>query len=200
MKKILAVIILIISLFYFFRIYKIDGTSMNYGLLEDDIVITSTQFDTIHRGDLLVMRHPQDPEDRLYIKRCAALPGDKFFEKERVFYLQIAGDSNKTKNLAHTYDLKLSLTKEGYFLKAPYRNYYNIVHNWHLDVPTELSEIALTTIEKGHYLMLGDYRDNSADSRFFGAVPRAWIYSKVILIVKKPTKWLDLIAIEEVDH
>ncbi len=58
----------------------------------------------------------------------------------------------------------------------------------------------LTTIEKDHYLMLGDYRDNSADSRFFGAVPRDWIFSKVIYIFKRPRTWDMLINIKEADE
>lgn len=184
---------------YFIRIYKIDGTSMNYGLIEGDMVFTYRQFDTIDRGDMLVMKHPLDPENRLYLKRCAALPGDKFFQKERSFYLQIKGNSIKTKQLALSHDLQAISTQYGYFIKDPYLKYYGVVHNWRLQVPKELTRLPLTTVSPDHYLMLGDYRDNSADSRFFGAVPRKWIFSKIIYVFKKPENWMTLINIEEAE-
>jgi signal peptidase I len=172
---------------------------MNYGLIEGDIVLTYRQFHSIHRGDMLVIRHPLDPKERLYLKRCAAIPGDIFFEKERSFYLQVDGNSTKTKTLAVSYDLNMVKTKDGYFLIDPYVKYYGVVHNWRLTVPKELTELPLTRVKKDHYLMLGDYRDNSADSRFFGAVPHSWVFSKIILMLKKPRNWSELINIEEVD-
>lgn len=195
----LYLLVVVLILAYYFRIYRIDGTSMNYGLIEGDIVITYRQFKEIKRGDLLVMRHPLDPGHRLYIKRCAALPKDKVFEKARAFYLQIEGDSNRTKVFAERYDLDLVHTTEGYFLKDPYLKYYGVVHNWRLRVPHELDHIPVVTVPKGHYYMLGDYRDNSTDSRFFDAVPRSWIYSKVIYVWKHSHDWLTLLQIKEAD-
>lgn len=189
----------VLILAYYFRIYRIDGTSMNYQLLQNDIVIAYRQFADIKRGDILVMRHPLDPENRLYIKRCAALPKDKVFEKARSFYLQIESNSSKTKMLGQRYDLELVHTTEGYFIKDPYLKYYGVVHNWRLRVPHELDHTPITIIPPAHYYMLGDYRDNSTDSRFFGAVPRSWIYSKVIYIFHHPLDWLTLLQIKEAD-
>ncbi len=201
MKKFILPILILFSVsFYMLRLYKISGTSMNYGLIEGDIVLTYRQFDVIHRGDMLVIKHPLDPEGRLYIKRCAALPGDKYFQKERSFYLQPEGNSTRTKVLAQTYDLQAVQTKDGYFLKDPYLKYYGAVHNWRLRVPKVLTQLPVTTVKPKHYFMLGDFRDNSADSRFFGAVPRSWIFSKVIYVFKKPRTWQELITVKEADE
>jgi len=202
MKKFLfplLTVMIALVLFYTLRIYKIDGTSMNYGLVEGDYVLAYRQFGSIERGDMLVIKHPLDPQGRLYIKRCAALPGDRFFEKNRIFYLQIDGDSEKTKALALNHDLEAVDTKEGFFLKEPYGKYYGIVHNRRLTVPVVLTSLPVTTVQDDHYYMLGDYRDNSADSRFFGAVPRAWVFSKIIWVLKKPRDWKTLINIKEAD-
>jgi len=199
MKKTVFLTALILILLYTLRIYKIEGTSMNYGLTDGDIVLSSRYFSSVQRGDLLVVRHPLDPENRLYIKRCTALPGDRFFQKERAFYLQVEGNSTKTKALADTYDLQAVSTSNGYFLKEPYRKYYGVVHNWNLEVPQELTELPLQSVPPGHYMMMGDFRDNSADSRFFGAVPEAWLTSKVFYILKKPKAWFTLIRIKEAD-
>ncbi len=187
------------GLLYFFRIYRIDGTSMNYGLTDGDVVISVRKFSKIDRGELFVIRHPEDTEGRLYIKRCAALPGDSFFEKERLFYLQLESNSTKTLQTALMYDLSYVKSPDGYFLKEPYQKYYGIVHDWQLLVPSELRSLPLQRVEQDHYLMLGDFRDNSADSRFFGAVPKEWIRSKVVLILKHPRSWDALLSIEEAD-
>ena len=66
----LVVAVIVVALFVTVPIYKVDGTSMNYGLVEGDIVITTRWFRSIERGDLIVMRHPLDPKDRLYLKRA----------------------------------------------------------------------------------------------------------------------------------
>ena len=201
MKKIplIALVLLLAVLFYTLRLYRLDGTSMNYGLTEGDMVLSYRPFSSIRRGDMLVMRHPEDPQNRLYIKRCAALPGDSFFQKERAFYLQIESNSTKTRQMAQAYDLELAETKDGYFIKEPYVKYYGVVHNRRLTVPTELDHIPLSRVAADHYYLLGDYRDNSSDSRFFGAVPRHWIQSKVIYIFKTPRSWQTLLHIKEVD-
>ncbi len=201
-KKILIVTVVLIGLFLLFgqyRLYRLEGTSMNYGLLEGDRVLCDRHIDTIERGDLLVADHEEESSKQLFIKRCAALPGDRFFQKERSFYLQINGDSLKTQQFGNAYDLDLVSTKEGYFIKDPYLKYYGVVHNWRLEGPEVLTTIPMTTVEPDHYYLLGDYRDNSEDSRFFGAVSRKQIYSKVIYILKRPESWMSLLKIKEAD-
>ena len=199
MKRYFFLLLILLVLFVSFRIYRIDGTSMNYGLVEGDIVLSTRFYETIERGDLLVIRHPEDPQQRLYIKRCAAVPGDRYFEEDRKFYLQIAGDSERTRALAEKYGLRLVKRKEGYFIEEPYAKYYGVVHDWRLSVPHELTSLPLKRVPPAHYLMLGDFRDNSADSRFFGAVPKKWVMSKVIWILKRPRSWRELLEIKEAD-
>jgi len=200
-KKSLLLLVIVGAwlLFDTYRLYRVEGTSMNYGLVEGDRVLCDRHFDAIERGDLLVADHAGDTQKQLFIKRCAALPGDRFFQKERSFYLQIGGDSQKTWQLAQSYDLEAASTKEGYFIKDPYLKYYGVVHNWRLEGPKVLTTIPMHTVEPDHYYLLGDYRDNSEDSRFFGAVPRERVYSKVIYIFKKPKGWMDLLRIKEAD-
>jgi len=200
-KSLWVLIIIAAALFLFgnYRLYRIEGTSMNYGLLEGDRVLCDRRIDSIERGDLLVAGYADDNHSQLFIKRCAALPGDRFFQKERSFYLQLEGDSEKTKEMAQAYDLEAVASKEGYFIKDPYLKYYGVVHNWRLEGPEVLTSIPLSTVEPGHYYLLGDYRDNSEDSRFFGAVPRERIYSKVIYIFKRPKGWKALLQIKEAD-
>ena len=172
---------------------------MNYGLIDGDVVLCKRNVTDIHRGDMIVVEQPDDDESRLYVKRCAALPGDRFFEKDRHFYLQIDGDSEKTYQLGITKDLDLVSSDKEYFIKDPYLKYYSVVHNRNLSVPPPLSHYPLGRVMPGHYFILGDYRDNSADSRFFGAIPKTWIRSKVIFVFKKPRSWMELVNTREID-
>ena len=202
MKKTLlfiSLILLIIFFSYNYRLYTIEGSSMNYGLTEGDRVLCDRQFQRIERGDLLVFEKLDSSDNTLFIKRCAALPGDKFFQKNRSFYLQVDGDSRKTYRLAQKYDLELADTDDGYFIKDPYLKYYGVVHNWRLSGPKVLTTIPMMKLGNGEYYMLGDYRDNSEDSRFFGSVGRKQILSKVIYLFKRPIGWMDLLKIKEVD-
>jgi len=196
----ISLMLLLIPVILYLRVYRIDGNSMNYGLTNGDIVITTKRFDTIERGELFVIDHPDDPEGRLYVKRCTATPSDKFFEKERIFYLQLEGNATLTKQVAQTYLLPYIQTEKGSFLKEPYGKYYGISHDLRLMVPKELKELPLQSVPENHYMMMGDFRDNSADSRFFGAVPQKWIHSKVILILKKPKSWKKLLEIKVADE
>ena len=45
------------------------------------------------------------------------------------------------------------------------------------------------TVPKGTYLMLGDHRDNSADGRVFGFVPRSFIVGKAFLVYWPPQRF-----------
>jgi len=74
-----------------------------------------------------------------------------------------------------------------------------VVHDWGLRVPSVLTSLPLTTVPPHHYLVMGDFRDNSADSRFFGSVPKEWVMSKVIVILKRPRSWRELLEIKEAD-
>ncbi len=203
MRKIVWIVLglAVLYLAWHLRLYRIDGTSMNYGLIEGDLVLTWRDGSgPIARGDLVVVRHPQDPQGRLYLKRCVALPGDRFFLSDRLFYLQLDGNSTRTREWALRYGLSWAQRREGVFLREPYARYYPVVHANDLVVPTVLREQPLTTIPPGHYYTLGDFRDNSADSRYYGPVPRSWIRSRAILIFKLPRQWRELIAIDEAEE
>jgi len=184
------------------RPYQISEISMLYGLKAGDWVVVEnlsagvhvpswgffvdrhiySHESGIHRGDLLAFRHPLD--QRLYLKRCVALPGDSLFQEAKNLYLQIRSDSEATRKYGKRYGLALIKRPDGYWLKNPYRRYYPIVHIPSVVGPKMLIDYPRIRLKPHMYFMMGDFRDNSTDSRFFGPVPYDAIYYKVWFILK----------------
>lgn len=113
------------------------------------------------RGDIMVFRYPGDPSVN-YIKRVIGVPGDRIRYQDKQLYingqpvrkdlLDDSGSDNDTQALYREY------------LKGVEHHIFN-----NLDAPgPQMSEV---TVPPGHYFMMGDNRDDSNDSRYWGFVP-----------------------------
>lgn len=124
---------------------------------------------TINRGDLVVFKYPKDPSID-YIKRIIGLPGDKIVYKNKNLYIN--GEKSSLKKLSEnqTYEL---------FEESVISSTYKIAHS-----PKRKSINEEYTVPDGHYFVMGDNRDNSNDSRFWGYVPKSNIVGKVVYIFK----------------
>jgi signal peptidase I len=116
---------------------------------------------TIRRGDVVVFKYPEEPE-RDYIKRVIGLPGEKLELKAKKIYLNEAP------------------------LDEPYVHFLELpgsAANGHeitsLDVRERYGPI---TVPPDHYFMMGDNRDNSQDSRYWGFLPRDYVKGKALVI------------------
>lgn len=95
-----------------------------------------------------------------YIKRIIGLPGDKVEVKKHHAFI------------------------DGKKLKEPYLHPLADKNGI-----SSRSEWGPQTVPKGMYLMLGDHRDNSADGRVFGFVPRSFIIGKTFLVYWPPSRF-----------
>ena len=216
--KYLVWVVLFVILLSFVRPYRVSDISMNYSLMDGDLVwvenfttgihVPSWSFyidrhlwnreEGIHRGDILAFRHPLDR--RLYLKRCVALPGDRIFEEAKNLYLQIGGDSEATRRYAQKWRLVAVRKKGEWWLKNPYAHFYAVVHDPAVVGPKELIDFPVTRIPRHHYFFMGDYRDNSTDSRFFGPVPYDFIYYKVFFVWQRTRPMKTLAGIPHYDE
>ena len=196
----LLLLVLSIGLF-FIRIYRVEDISMQYSICDGDIVIVENisagvHFPSlffykdshiianesgIHRGDVMAFHHPLDK--RLYLKRVVALPKDSIYQHNKEFYLQIESNSTKSYDYGKSNHIEVVKLFDGYWLKNPYRQFYPIAHFEEIAGAKEVLEYPLTRIKEGEYFFMGDFRDNSTDSRFFGAVAYDNIYYKVWAII-----------------
>lgn len=148
----------------------------------------------MQRGDLMVFDYPDD-ESVQYIKRLVGLPGDKISYRDK--QLSINGVA-----VARRKDGEFVLTREGaspeqltrYVENLDGREYAVAVsESVNRTFPATLSfkfrekcvyegSAVSCEVPPGHYYFLGDNRDNSRDSRYWGFVPAGNVVGKVLFI------------------
>jgi len=151
--------------------FKIPSGSMEPNLLIGDHLLvnkfvsaptmttledTLLPIETIQRGDVIVFKHPRMPERDL-IKRTIGLPGETIELRDRRVYV------------------------DGQALDEPYAHFlYKDASDVSAgDVRRNFGPV---TVPPGQYFMMGDNRDNSEDSRFWGFLPREYVKGKALFL------------------
>ncbi|MCF6200536.1 MAG: S26 family signal peptidase [Hydrogenimonas sp.] len=109
---------------------------------------------------------------------------DRIFEKMKNFYLQIEGNSSAACDYAKRYKIETFFDEDGCW-KTPYSNFYKITHTKEVEGPAELIEYPKTALSPHSYFFMGDFRDNSTQSRFFGSAEYDRIYYKVWFTIRE---------------
>ncbi len=190
--------LLIAMLFAFFaktyviQAFKIPSGSMEQNLLIGDHILvnkfayapTATELErhllpvrSIEQGDVVVFKFPEDPE-RDFIKRCIARPGDRIelVDKEVI----VNGRKLEESDYAFFSDQRTYTRRQSLFLADAFRLRDNF---------------GPYTVPEGQYFFLGDNRDNSNDSRFWGTVPADFIKGQALLVYwsfesdREPVEW-----------
>ena len=124
-------------------------------------------------GEIAVFRWPPDPSFD-YIKRVIGVPGDKIVYHNKI--LTINGQEMKQTFVDYTTD-----ESSGKAVALYRENLNGIEHNIFIR-PDVAAENFTVDVPPGHYFMMGDNRDDSADSRFWGFVPDANLRGKAFLV------------------
>lgn len=173
---IIAVIFATFARTYVVQAFKIPSGSMEQNLLIGDHILVNkfiygaTALDLerkllpvrdIRHGDVVVFKFPEDPY-RDFIKRCMGLPGDTLTIEDKELSLNgdPVDDSSYTKH-------------EDPFIRerSPF-----------LGEQRNRDNFGPYTVPAGHYFCMGDNRDNSNDSRVWGAVPREYIKGRAFMV------------------
>jgi len=191
---------------FLFEPFKIPSGSMIPTLLVGDLILVNKfhygvrlpvintkilDNNSPQRGDVMVFHYPPKPSLD-YIKRVVGVPGDEvaylnkkltvngkpvpkvpladFFDEDALRYAKQFQETNGGK----TYRLLNDVDRPSFIAGAddfPYRQ--NCRYS---------SEGVVCKVPEGQYFMMGDNRDNSLDSRYWGFVPEANIVGKAFFV------------------
>ncbi len=127
----------------------------------------------ITRGEIVQIRYPADPR-QIWIKRVVAVGGDRVRFHDKALILN--GSQASEPYVIHT-TAYLDTFRDN-FPAAPIAG---LQGNWGAALPRYVAGGELV-VPEGKFFVLGDNRDNSLDSRYFGFVDRSGIIGKPVLI------------------
>jgi signal peptidase I len=188
--------------------FKIPSGSMKPTLLVGDFILVNkytygirlpvvnrkiVDVNPIKRGDVVVFRYPADPSVD-YIKRVVGLPGDKV--QYRGKRLTINGEAVAWQSAGFYTDAELNYLRLPTFTeKLGEKNHMMMIVP--AQPPVDLAQVRqfahrdncdyndegfTCTVPEGHYFMMGDNRDQSSDSRYWGFVPDDHIKGRAFLV------------------
>lgn len=173
---VIAVILALFIRTFVVQAFKIPTGSMEENLLIGDHLLvnkfvfgpTTSRLERallpvadVKRGDVIVFKYPEEPE-RDFIKRVIGLPGETLEVRDKKVFVN------------------------GTALDEPYAHYLQPVAS-----PSEFHEVTSfdvrdrygpVTVPPNQFFMMGDNRDNSQDSRYWGFLPRENIKGKSLVI------------------
>jgi signal peptidase I len=173
----IAVILALFVRTFIVQAFKIPTGSMEPNLLIGDHLLvnkfvfaptmwpmedTVLPIDPIRRGDVMVFKYPEQP-DRDFIKRVVGLPGEMIELRNKKIYI------------------------DGTPLDEPYVHFIFPPDDRESSA-SELPDFDVTrtygpvTVPDRHYFMMGDNRDNSQDSRYWGFLPAEYVKGKALFV------------------
>jgi len=205
-----VVLIVFVLRSFVFEPFKIPSGSMEPTLLTGDFILVNkfiyglrlpmlgtrvTEGNPLQRGDVVVFRYPFKPSIN-YIKRVVGLPGDEvsYLNKQ----LTINGQPAPQIQMS---DFLQSVPRVGFLYTKQFDEQLGSVHHRILidgnsptivegkvqqfqyrDQCTYSAEGFVCKVPSGRYFMMGDNRDNSDDSRYWGFVPDENIVGKAFFV------------------
>lgn len=133
------------------------------------------------RGDVVVFRYPEDPSIP-FIKRVVGLPGDHivYHDANKTFYVNGEPIAQQVIGVYQGIGAGSNMTgAEDRIENLPQVPHHILVFPRQIPSPGRYTEMV---IPEGQYFVLGDNRDNSKDSRYWGTVPENNLIGKAFFI------------------
>jgi signal peptidase I len=190
-----TVVIAVFVITFIVQAFQIPSESMMDTLLVGDYLLVNklcygepgadnylVPYQKIERGDIVVFHYPVDPKQH-FVKRVIGIPGDKLrLVNKQVFingvplnepYVRFLPSNDLFRDNFPRLDLSVVLPGGG---------------KWWLEM-RKLVEDGQLIVPDGHYFVMGDNRDDSEDSRYWGFVPRENIIGRPLLIYWSIRTW-----------
>lgn len=173
-----TVVIAIFVITFVVQAFQIPSESMENTLLIGDYLLVNKMrygggsiwghlmpYRAVKRGDIIVFHYPVNPSQH-FVKRVAGVPGDRIRMSKGVLFVNGAAQNEP-------YVRHISLVHDAFRddfprLTAPVPD---VTSKWWIQM-SKLVEDGELIVPEGCYFALGDNRDESLDSRYWGFVPR----------------------------
>jgi signal peptidase I len=190
-----TVVIAIFVITFIVQAFQIPSESMESTLLVGDYLLVNKlcyggqglgdhvmPYQKIERGDIIVFHYPVDPQQH-FVKRVIGVPGDHLrMERKKVLINGKPLDEPYVRFM----EPPNSLFRDNFprlDIAAP-----RLSGDWWLEMKKMVVDGQLI-IPEGHYFVMGDNRDDSEDSRYWGFVPRENIIGKPLVIYWSVQDW-----------
>lgn len=194
-----------VVMYLFIQAFKIPSGSMRMTFLEGDHLFVNKfiygiklpfikkkilKFSTINRGDIIVFQFPSDDPDEFqcggkqygkdFIKRVIGLPGEEVEIKDSTVFIngKALNNENYVQPLT-TPRIPAPLRKID---RESYQRFWEQRMLGKLYSDSIRDNFGPVKVPQGSYLVMGDNRDHSCDSRYWGAVPEHLIKGKAWFI------------------
>jgi signal peptidase I len=183
--------ILVIALFaltFILQPFRIPSESMERTLLVGDFLLVNKTiygppgiwshllpYRQVQRGDIIVFHFPLDPPEHI-VKRVVGIPGDRIHLRDGVLYRN--GEA-----VNEPYVVYESAWADSFRDQFPTSTYTDpgVDTHWWLQMRAGISN-GDVIVPAGKYFVMGDNRNHSRDSRYWGFVPRSAIVGRPFII------------------
>ncbi|GAC1359265.1 MAG: hypothetical protein NVSMB3_06710 [Acidobacteriaceae bacterium] len=181
------IVVAIFTVTFTLQPFRIPSASMEPTLLVGDFLLVTKREpapkdwlspypgSAIHRGDIVVFHYPVDPSLHL-VKRVIGLPGDRLRMRNGLVLINGAA-------LEEPYAVYTGAREDAFRDDFPHLGSTDpdVDSHWWMQMH-RLVDHGELRIPAGQYFVLGDNRNDSEDSRYWGLVPRASIVGKPLLV------------------
>ena len=190
-----TVVIAIFVITFIVQAFQIPSESMENTLLIGDYLLVNKlcyggtglgdhlmPYQKIARGDIIVFHYPVDPQQH-FVKRVIGVPGDRLrMVNKRVF---INGKPLDEPYVHFVEPLNDQFRDSFPRVDIPARR---LEGDWWLQMQKLVVDGQLI-VPEGHYFVMGDNRDDSLDSRYWGFVPQENIIGRPLIIYWSVRDW-----------
>jgi len=184
-----TIVIAIFVITFIVQAFQIHSESMENTLLVGDYLLVDKlcyggrgpgdhlmPYQRISRGDVIVFHYPVDPKQH-FVKRVIGVPGDRLRMMNKTVFI-----NGKPLNEPYVRFMEPpnNLFRDN-FPRTDMPTIYGMEGKWWLEMH-KLVEDGELIVPQGHYFVMGDNRDDSQDSRYWGFVPRENIIGRPLLI------------------